>query len=89
MGNLNEVYKAILKEEGLTQTKAAELVGYASQGTLSRLLCYGISLDVLSDLTDKLEGYTLVLEKRTPKGRVKTRYELQRYGKGGIKGEKK
>ena len=77
MGNINEIYKSILKKEGLTQAKAAEMVGFAGQGTVARLLHYGMSVDTLCDLAEKL-GYQLVLEKRTPGGRVKERYEIER-----------
>ena len=78
MGNLNDVYRKILNEEGLTQTQAASLCGYAGQGTISRKLNYGMSIDGICDLTDKIGGYRIVLEKVMPNGKVRQRYELER-----------
>ena len=78
MSNLNETYKAILREEGLTQEQAAKICGYAGQGTISRKLVYGMSIDGILDLTDKIGGYRIVLEKVKPNGKVRERYELER-----------
>lgn len=76
-----EIYKAVLKAEGLTQAQAAEICGYAGQGTVGRYMAYGMPVKHLCELTDKLEGYVLVLEKRTPGGKVKAKYEIDREAK--------
>lgn len=78
MGNLNEVYRKIMEEEGLTQEQAAKLLGYVGQGSISRKLVYGISLNAVLDLAESIGGYRLVLEKVKPNGKVKERYELKK-----------
>lgn len=78
MGNLNSVYREILEKEGLTQEQAAKVCGYAGQSTVARKLNYGMSVDGICDLTDRLGGYRLVLEKVKPNGKIAERYELER-----------
>lgn len=78
MSNLNEIYRKIMEEEGITQEQVAKLCGYAGQGTVARKLNYGMSIDGILDLTDKLSGYRIVLEKVQPNGKVKYRYEIER-----------
>lgn len=75
--NGNEVFRAILAEEGLTQEQAAKVMGLKGQGNIARLLNYGISFDKLYDLGKPL-GYRLVMEKVMPNGKVRERYELEK-----------
>ena len=77
MGNLNEVFRAILKEEGLTQLQASKVMGLKGQNNIARSLENGITFDKIYQLGKPL-GYRIVLEKVMPNGKVKERYELEK-----------
>lgn len=77
MSNYNEVYKAIMKKNGLTQAKLAEKMGYAGQATVAKILHDGITIGNIRDMAERL-GYTIVIEKRSASGRQLERYELER-----------
>ena len=77
MGNLTETFRKVLKEEGLTQKQAAEIMGLGGQPAIIRAISYGISFDNLYKLCKPL-GYRIVLEKVQPNGKVKERYELEK-----------
>lgn len=76
MGNLNENYRAVMKANGLTQAKAAELLGYAGQGTIGKYLKNGVTLRNIYDLGKAL-GYEMVLVKRGKRGKVVEEYDLE------------
>lgn len=73
----NELFRTILTEEGLTQEQASKVMGLKGQTNIARILSYGVSFEKLYDLGKPL-GYRLVMEKVTPNGKVKARYELER-----------
>lgn len=79
--NLNETYREILKDEGLTQEIAGQMLGYKHpQNTIARKLSYGIGYDGIAELVEKVGGYRIVLEKVMPNGKVRKQYIL--IGKG-------
>lgn len=77
MGNLNEVFREMLKNEGLTQEQASKVMGLKSQSNLARTLSYGVSFDKIYELGKPL-GYRIVLEKVMPNGKVRERWELEK-----------
>ena len=80
--NLNEVYREILKDEGLTQEIAGQMLGYKHpQNTIARKLSYGIGYDGVAELVEKVGGYRIVLEKVMPNGKVRKQYILMGKGK--------
>ena len=72
-----ELYKKILKEEGLTQADAAKLTGVVGQGSIGHKLALGASIKMLFELTQVLDGYSVEIVKRSPKGKVLARYEIE------------
>ena len=76
MGNLNETYRALIKDNGLTQKVVAERLGYASQATVGKFLSVGVTLGNIYDLAKEL-GYEVKIVKKNSKGKVIEEYDLE------------
>ena len=76
MSNLSENYREIMKKNGLTQQKVADMLGYAGQATVGKYLKYGITLRNIYDLAKAL-GYDMVIVKRNGKGKIVEEYDLE------------
>lgn len=72
--DVTELYKEIYREEGITQVELAEKLGFASQSGIAAMLHKGAKLTHLYKMLKVLNGYRLVVEKVSPKGRVTKRY---------------
>ena len=59
-----EILKAVLKERGVTQTKLAEMMGYASQSAIGNKVKDGCNTNLFVEFMDKL-GYEVVVQPKT------------------------
>jgi transcriptional regulator with XRE-family HTH domain len=68
------LYKAIYKSEGITQEELARRLGLASQSGVAAMIHKGVSIDNLYKMLQVLDGYRLVVEKVSPRGKVMKKY---------------
>ncbi len=71
---VGSLYKEIYKAEGVTQEELAKRLGLASQSGVAAMIHKGVSIDNLYKMLQVLDGYRLVVEKVSPRGKVMKKY---------------
>lgn len=71
-----EIFRDILREEGLTQDRMAKMMGYSNQGAISNKMKNGVTIRFLSIACNALGNYHIVIEKNEGRKVVK-RWEIE------------